>query len=182
MTILEAMELALDLRPGLFTEKCQGRASELRFNHYPEVAISRPSQDFSRVWPHTDLGVITCLFQDSVGGLEIEDRSQEGKFEAVDPISPDELIVNISETFELWTNGVIRAGLHNVKLPQALKSSRGTGEELIVPERFSIPFFVKADRDAYVGALDEFVSESRPSAYPARTALEYHMQRLAKAY
>lgn len=182
MTILEAMELALNVRPGSFTEKCKGQASELRINHYPEISMNLAPQDIHRVWPHTDLGVITCLFQDGVGGLEIEDRAEKGRFEAVEPRSPDELILNISETFERWTNGTVKAGVHIVRLPQALKAGRKDGEELVVPERFSIPFFVKADRDACVGALDEFVSEERPSAYPAMTAMEYHMQRLAKAY
>ncbi|KAG9258280.1 isopenicillin N synthase [Emericellopsis atlantica] len=180
--ILSAMEMALELPQGAFTDKCQGQSSELRFNHYPEASMSNAPKDVSRVWPHTDLGVITCLFQDGVGGLEIENRRCDGKFEAVDPNALDELILNISETMERWTNGVVKAGVHNVKLPPALKSSRQGGEELVIPERFSIPFFVKADRDTCVGPLEQFVSETRPPAYPPMTALEYHVKRVAQAY
>lgn len=180
MTILSAMEMALNVGPGSFTSRCSGGASELRLNHYPQLTMDADPRDIHRVWPHTELGVITCLFQDGVGGLEIEDRTVEGRFEAVEPKSPDELILNISETFERWTNGVVKAGVHIVRLPEGMKNEN-KGETL-VPERFSIPFFVKADRDACVGALKEFVSEDRPARFEDMTAVEYHLQRLAKAY
>ena len=180
MTILSAMEMALGVPHGSFTSRCGGGASELRINHYPQLSINANPHDMHRVWPHTDLGVITCLFQDGVGGLEIEDRGVKGRFEAVEPKSPDELILNISETFERWTNGVVKAGVHIVRLPTEMR--KGKKDEIVVPERFSIPFFVKADRDACVGALKEFVSEERPAKFEDMTAVEYHLQRLAKAY
>ncbi|KAH7025264.1 oxidoreductase [Microdochium trichocladiopsis] len=184
MDILAAMELGLGLSAGTFTDRCDQRASELRLNHYPEVVMEHAPREVSRVWPHYDLGIITCLFQDSVGGLEIEDRNHADRFETVDPdpASPDELILNISETFERWTNGIFKAGLHKVRLPPALERTRQTGKELVVPERYSIPFFVKASHETCVGPMDEFISEKRPPMFQPLTALEYQMQRLAKAY
>jgi isopenicillin N synthase-like dioxygenase len=183
MSVLEAVEIALEVPAGSFTSRCSERADELRLNHYPAMHLSQGAPDVNRVWPHTDLGIITCLFQDDVGGLEVQDRRFENKFEPVTPGPRNEIVVNISETFERWTNGVVSAGLHDVRLPPHLKNaSRSEGDALVVPERYSIPFFVKADRNACVGPLKEFVSESRPAAYEPMTALEYHMQRVAKAY
>jgi isopenicillin N synthase-like dioxygenase len=50
---------------------------------------------------------MTCLFQDSTGGLEIEDRAHRGQFHRVSPGRRSELIVNSSETLERWTNGKV---------------------------------------------------------------------------
>lgn len=107
MLLLEAMEISLNLPAGSFTAKCQQKAHELRLNHYPAVKQERISPEINRVWPHTDLGVITCLFQDTVGGLEIEDRTHRGTFRPIPPGRRGEMIVNISETMQRWSNGMV---------------------------------------------------------------------------
>lgn len=182
MGLLEALEIGLDLPPGAFTQQCQRHADELRLIHYPGLRVSsdKPHAAPNRVWPHTDLGVITCLFQDSVGGLEMEDRTRPGRFQAIPPGQRrDEMVVNISETMERWSNGVLKAGKHLVRTPVGQQSPDG---DITVPERYSSPFFVKASREARVGPLPYFVSNKAPPAYSDMTALEFHMQRVAKAY
>lgn len=177
--ILEALELALDLQGGRFVAKCCGNASELRLNHYPPIDIKEMLQgEISKIHPHTDLGVITCLFQDSSGGLEGADRDRCGEFIPVTSRSSSEMVVNISETFQRWTNGRVQAGIHQVTIPPHLKSL----EEGVIPERYTIAFFVKADRDTFAGALEEFVGEEKPALYDNMTALEFHQWRLATAY
>ncbi|KAF3012559.1 hypothetical protein E8E14_000929 [Neopestalotiopsis sp. 37M] len=181
MHLLEALEMSLELPPGAFMDKCREKAHELRLNRYPAITQSRVRPDVNRVWPHTDLGVITCLFQDSIGGLEVEDRAQRGTFH---PIAPggSEMIVNISETLQRWSNGKLPAGVHQVTLPPDLNTESTRGANTSIPERYSIPFFVKADYNTSVGALTQFLHDSQPSAYPDITALEFHKQRLAQAY
>lgn len=81
-----------------------------------------------RTWSLTDFGIIILLFQDHVGGLELEDRSRPGTFVPVTPVKVglgqrSEMVVNISNTFQRWTNGVIKAGLHQVPAPPAFKAS-----------------------------------------------------------
>ena len=179
--VLEAFEIAMKLPLGSFTSKCTKGASEVRLLHYPEIDIKEmKSGKVNRVWPHTDLGVITLLFQDSSGGLEIEDREHPGNFIPIEngssPLS--EVCVNVSETFQRWTNDKVKAGVHQVTIPSHLKDLK----EGVIPTRYSHTYFVKADRDALAGTLEEFVSETEPALYENITALDYHQKRLATAY
>jgi isopenicillin N synthase-like dioxygenase len=177
--ILEAFELALKLPPNSITSKITQKASEARILHYPRINIDDlRSGNVSRISPHTDLGIITCLFQDRSGGLEMEDREKPGSFTPIPSNSPFEMVVNISETFQRWTNNQLLAGVHQVTIPAHLKSI----EAGFLPERYSVTYFVKADRDACVGPLPQFVSEMEPGSYENITAFDFHQRRLASAY
>ena len=179
--IMSALESALELSPGTFLSSITHaeNASELRLNHYPAIPVREISSgSVSRIWPHFDLGVITLLFQDgNCSGLEFEDRSQseEKCFNRVSCGDPQEMVVNVSETLQRWTNGKLAAGLHRVNVPQGLKGD-------VVPERFSVAYFCKADRDADIGALKEFVGNGDEKKYESISAIEYHQQRLQSAY
>ena len=179
--ILEALEVALNLPYGAFLDKVthKGNASEMRFNHYPAIDIKTiRAGKVGRIWPHFDLGVITLLFQDRVGGLEFEDRERGGEFQRVESSTPSEMIVNISETLQRITHDVLPAGLHRVSVPSELADK----EDGILPERYSIAYFCKADRDACVGPLDQFVPKGTAQKYRDVTAGDYHKQRLLFAY
>ena len=179
--IMEALEVAFDLPRGAFLDKIthEHNASEFRLLHYPAIDVETiRGGRVSRIWPHFDLGVITLLFQDRVGGLEFENREEQGTFEGVECGSPSDLVVNISETLQRLTNGRLTAGLHRVNLPESLKDAK-IGE---LPERYSIAYFCKADREASVGPLAQFVDEDTGTKYSNITAIEYHQQRLLSAY
>lgn len=183
-SIMEALEIAYQIPYGSFRDKIThgNNASEFRFNHYPEIDIETlQSGKVQRIWPHFDLGVITLLFQDNVGGLELEDRERSTadskEFSPIETEIPSEMIVNVSETLQRWTNGHLPAGLHRVSQPRIVESKGG-----IIPDRYSIAYFTKADRTASVGPLRELVDESEICAYEDLTAIEYHQQRLDSAY
>lgn len=192
--ILEALETALDLPKGSFNAKCTSSdsASEFRINHYPSIPMEViESGRVGRIWPHFDLGVITLLFQDNVGGLQFENREEtaamranggdtsaaEASFSPVDVGRRSDLVVNISETMQRWTNDQLKAGLHRVTLPPGFQ---GKGLDRL-PERYSIAYFCKADRAASVGPLEQF-TRGEESRYDEITALEYHQRRLLSAY
>lgn len=181
LSILVAIEEALELPNGAFQNKCQPHsASELRLNHYPAISIEQMrSGSTGRVFPHFDLGVITLLFTDNAGGLEFQDRNHSGSevFTPVEPASETEMILNISETMQRWTHDHLPAGLHRVTVPQDLQSQT-TGT---LPERHSIAYFCKAMQDTSVGPLPQFV-KGQTSKYEDLTALEYHQKRLVTAY
>ena len=181
--ILDALEIALAVPRGTFNRLIthDANASELRLNHYPAIDIAELKRGrISRIWPHFDLGVITLLFQDrTTSGLEFQDRKHPDKFIRVESDDPREMIVNVSETLQRWTNGKLPAGLHRVGLPPELDDGR---EEGVLGERFSVPYFCKADRAATVGCLEPFVEPGVKAAYEDMTAIEYHQRRLLSAY
>ncbi|KAL8897653.1 MAG: hypothetical protein Q9207_007103 [Kuettlingeria erythrocarpa] len=179
--LMEALEYAFHLPRGSFLDKMthEKNASEARLLHYPAIDMQEINKGgVSRIWPHFDLGVITLLFQDGVGGLECENRERRGTFFGVKSNSSSELIVNVSETLQRWTNDVLPAGLHRVTVPKAF-DKRESG---IVPERYSVTYFCKADRDASAAPLPQFVASGCEAKYDDMTAIEYHQSRLESAY
>ena len=179
--ILEALEVAFDLPYGEILTKItpQANASEMRLLHYPPIDVNEiRAGGVSRVWPHFDLGVITLLFQDAVGGLEFENRKQPGTFTRVECGAPAEMIVNVSETLQRWTNGSLPAGLHRVNIPENLEEK----ESGTLPERYTVVYFCKGDGGASVGALKQLVREGTEPEYVDISAIEYHQRRLQSAY
>ncbi|KYK57401.1 Major facilitator superfamily [Drechmeria coniospora] len=176
LEIMSAMEVGLDMPTGSLAERCKPASSELRLNHYPPTDLRQLADGkVKRTWPHTDFGIITLLFQDSVGGLELEDRSKPGTFAPVlpgDPSGKTEMVVNISDTFQRWTNDVVKAGVHQVSVPPSMKGAT----EGFCPERYSGIFFFKAHREMSAGPLPHFVTEKRPAAYDEITALQYQQR------
>lgn len=181
LAIMEALEVAMGLPSGAFLGKMShaDNASEMRLLRYPELDVQEIRKGkVNRIWPHFDLGVITLLFQDAVGGLEFENREVPGTFCRVECGAHSDMIVNVSETLQRWTNNALRAGLHRVNVPEHLEG-KDTG---ILPERYSITYFCKANRNASVGVLKELVAENMIPMYEDMTALEYHTRRLQSAY
>ncbi|KAL9020094.1 MAG: hypothetical protein Q9180_008657, partial [Flavoplaca navasiana] len=122
--LMAALEQAFGLPPGALLDRMthEKNASEARLLHYPAIDMAEIKQGaVSRIWPHFDLGVITLLFQDGVGGLECEDRENSGNFLSVGSNSRSEMVVNVSETLQRWTNDTVRAGLHRVTVPKSFE-------------------------------------------------------------
>ena len=181
LQIMQAMEIGLGLPRHTLEDRCKPAASEIRLNYYPEVEVAKLDNNLKRTWAHTDFGIITLLFQDSTGGLELEDRRNPGTFIPVapsDPNGPSEMVVNIADTFQRWANDVIRAGLHRVETPPALKSKK----DGVCPNRYSCAFFFKADRNTSAGPLPHFVTAENPAKYDEITALEFQNSRVEKLY
>ncbi|KAJ5884031.1 gibberellin 20-oxidase [Penicillium subrubescens] len=173
LDIMRACEVGFKMPENSLVDRCIPAASELRLLHYPPVSLERlQTGTIKRAWPHTDFGIITLLFQDSLGGLEFEDRNKPFTFVPIIPSDDNELIVNTSQTFQRWTNGVVKAGLHQVNVPPHMS----TITEGYIPERYSSVFFLKAHREISVGPIEQFVTEERPAIYPDITALQYQQE------
>ena len=180
LQLLMILEKALKVPPGTLSSRCNRNHNEIRMNHYPPTSIEEIKNGrVRRSGAHTDYGVLTLLFQDHNGGLEVQDRSASGvQFLPVSADDPYELVVNVADTLQRWTNGVLPAGLHQVTIPGERRDD-ATGK---LPERFSIAYFMKSNREELVGSLPEFVSEKRPAEYEPITAIDYHKQRHAVLY
>ncbi|KAI0534847.1 hypothetical protein GGR58DRAFT_481147 [Xylaria digitata] len=173
LTLLEALEISLGLKPQSLKERSIPNAADLRLTHYPEISINdMRAGHTSRIAPHSDWGIITLLFQDSTGGLEVEDRSCPGNFFPIEPDDTTEMIVNAGDTLMRWTNGKVVAGVHQVTVPEELKKM----DEIIIPERYSVAHLFKAQRQVSIAPLNQFVTAEEPARYPEMSALEYHRQ------
>lgn len=173
LEIMAAFEVSCGLAPGCLQERCKPASSELRYNYYPAVALGKIVEGQTRRgWPHTDFGLITLLLQDTQGGLQYEDRRQEGTFLDLIRGSEDEVAVNISNTFQRWSNDFFPAGVHQVWLPPLTEEEQAQ-KNYVIAERTSTVFFFKAQWETSVGALSNFINADRPSRYEDITALQY---------
>ncbi len=112
-----------------------------RMFHYPAVRTpERPGEDGADpVWgvgEHTDYGLLTMLYQDSGGGLEL--RTRDGWVEV--PPQPGALVCNLGDMLERMTGGAYRSTPHRVRSP------RGR-------DRIACPFFFDPGWDAEVHAI-----------------------------
>ncbi len=139
-------------------------ASNMRLNHYtlgdPVPADERDGlSDLADVslGHHTDLGLITLLIQDDVGGLQAQ--SADHGWIDVEP-RPGTIVVNLADCMQVWTNDRYRAAVHRV-LPMTTST------------RMSIPYFLNPARDAVVEPIPELVADhSRYRAFPFRQFID----------
>lgn len=106
----------------------------------PDTAI-KPGQ--IRLGEHSDYGSFTILFQDDIGGLEV---NVPGKgFVPASPI-PGAVLVNIGDLMQRWTADRLIAAKHRVLIPETETKKRKC--------RQSCSFFVHPDHDYVVKCLD----------------------------
>lgn len=81
LNVLRAIALGLDLPETFFTDAHSDHDHLIRYHHYPEVdRKSLVEGTKARVGAHSDYGTMTLLFQDQVGGLEVEHPTNKGQF------------------------------------------------------------------------------------------------------
>jgi isopenicillin N synthase-like dioxygenase len=174
LDILHALALGLGLPETYLQDLCRDNTSELRLNHYPACSASQIGAGAMRISEHTDFGTVTLLFQDSVGGLEVEDQQRRGDYFPVPAENKYDLIVNIGDCLQRWTNDKFRSTSHRVTVPPVV-----VGEWL--DDRYSVAYFAKPSRDQSVGPLREFVEDGE-AKYDDITAWEYNQQKLTRTY
>ncbi|KAF2007986.1 Clavaminate synthase-like protein [Amniculicola lignicola CBS 123094] len=181
--ILDALSLALDVpEPGLSPTHSES-LFQLRLLHYPSIGLEELKENKrSRINAHSDFGTLTLLFQDSVGGLEVEDPKQPGRFSPAPPVE-DAVLVNIGDLMARWSNDRWRSTVHRVGIPPMVGGIGGKEEEkVLVPDRYSIPFFATANMDTVIEALPGCWDEERPRKYEPVTAWGYVQMRMAALY
>lgn len=181
--VMENLEQGLGLPKGELVGHCctSPIIDELRMNYYAPISTQKLNTGkYRRAWPHTDFGIITLLFQDDAGGLEVQDRfsSKPDTFIPLPHEHPTEVLVYVSNSLEYLTNGYLKAGLHQVATPIGIQDvSNG-----ILPERQSIACFLKPHRHVNVGPMKQFITQEKPKLYEDLTGLELHRIRVGKLY
>ncbi|KAF7585780.1 hypothetical protein BBP40_010133 [Aspergillus hancockii] len=177
--ILRALATALKISESHLLTLHNKAENEFRLLHYPAVPASELSDGTAtRIAEHTDFGTITMLFQDSTGGLQVEDQTQLGTFHGVETSSKSEMILNIGDSLQRLTNDTFRAACHRVTYPPTVTQ----GEDIVIPERFSIAYFAKPNRNASLFPFKAFITPLTPCQYDDITAWDYNNLRITKLY
>ncbi|KAH8695877.1 hypothetical protein GQ44DRAFT_733664 [Phaeosphaeriaceae sp. PMI808] len=181
--VLENLEQGLGLSQGELMDRCceSPIIDELRMNYYALISTEKLNTGkYRRAWPHTDFGMITLLFQDDAGGLEVQDRfsSKPDTFIPLPHENPTEVLVYVSNSLEHMTNNYLKAGLHQVATPIGMEDVANG----ILPERQSLACFIKPRREVNVGPMKQFITPERPRVYEDLTGLELHRVRVGKLY
>ena len=168
--VLHAFALALRTPPEFFVRHHDQRDHTMRLLHYPPVGDTAVKPDQIRAGGHTDYGSITLLFQDEVGGLEVQ--SVDGVWQPAPPL-PGAMLVNTGDLMQRWTNDVFRSTPHRVGLPPAHLAHR---------YRDSIVFFCHPNMASRIECLESCIGPDRPVRYPPIDSQAHLMERLEATY
>jgi len=171
LTLLEPRACP-SLKPGTLAASTQLWGEEgycgMGVIHYPgEEGFAHSDPDVWRFHPHTDLGLITLVFQrPGESGLECADLcSGHAGWLKVEP-APGAITVNVGDMLEHWSDRRLRSNLHRVVAPPS--------EVGRVPApRYSIALHVAADRDVIMETecgepvtAAQFVKPGLPERFP----------------
>ena len=147
--LLRAFALALELEEDYFLASFRKPQTQLSLLHYPPQPPAAPEDEYG-IRPHADATAFTILYQDEVGGLQVQ--SANGGWIHAPPI-PGTYVINIGDMMARWTNDRFASTKHRV----FNRSGR---------ERYSLPFFGIPDYDAVVECLPTCQSADNPAKYP----------------
>ncbi|WP_375470336.1 isopenicillin N synthase family dioxygenase [uncultured Nostoc sp.] len=167
-TVLQAFALALELPEDFLIIRHNQQNHTLRLLHYPPLQTP-PKPGQVRAGEHSDYGSITLLFQDDVGGLEVQ--TAFGEWIAA-PAIPDTVVVNTGDLIQRWTNHVFCSTKHRVMIPS---------DNRVNQSRYSIAFFCHPNDDIEIACLESCQKEQSPT-YPPILAREYLLSRLQATY
>uniref|UniRef100_A0A0W0FHV7 Putative flavonol synthase/flavanone 3-hydroxylase n=1 Tax=Moniliophthora roreri TaxID=221103 RepID=A0A0W0FHV7_MONRR len=175
--LLPALAIGIGLNKNFFDEYHNDADNQLRLLYYPEVPMQVfESGEKGRIGTHTDFCTCTMLFQDDVGGLEVESPNTPGVFIPVPPI-PGAAVFNIGDFLMRWSNDTLKSTLHRVRAPP-----RKDGDPDVVRARFSIPYFIIADTKTVIDCLPGCWGPDKPKKYEPITAQDYIDMRLNATY
>ena len=158
MKILEGFALYLDKPEDFFTRHFTKPVADMVINHYLGTKGLHVSDQASG--PHTDHGIVTILWQDSLGGLEV--MGKDGNWISATPLRGS-FVINIGELMKRWTNGRFKATVHRVV-------------HLRDEPRYSMPLFCNPNFRTIVDPRDLGISEA-DAQYPPIQSGEFLMSR-----
>ena len=154
--LLRAIAIALSLPADFFEAMYDRPLVRLSANYYPPLPPDAPPNQFGTS-PHTDYGVITLLWQDDRGGLELRRRS--GSWHPATP-KPGTFVVNIGDLLARWTNDRFVSTAHRVRNLSGL-------------ERLSLACFYDPHPDTVVECIESCREPGTAPRYPVTTCGEY---------
>ena len=137
--------MVLDIPDSYFDDKLEKADPQLRLLRYMPITKATLEEPGNfRISPHTDYGLCTLLFQDQVGGLEV-DRFHTGEFLPATPLKGT-CIINVADLLQRLSNDKLKSTRHRVAkpmiAPDVLEKMAPTD---MLPARYSTVFFVHPD-------------------------------------
>ncbi|XP_041350916.1 2-oxoglutarate-dependent dioxygenase htyE-like [Gigantopelta aegis] len=171
--ILDLLAVGLKLEVDRhFFKKCHSQigrsdgSSTLRSLFYPRLPSDgsiKPGQ--VRCGEHSDYGTLTLLFQDDIGGLQVQNTA--GVYVDAKPL-PGAVLVNIGDLLQRWTSNRLKATKHRVLIPED-EMKKGLSRQ-------SIAFFIHPDDNFVIKCLDGSLT------YEPTTNREYLKHKFALSY
>lgn len=167
LQILKAIAIHLNLEENHFDKITHNGISILRAIHYfPITSMEMLKNNAVRAAEHGDINLITLLMGASAEGLQVKNRNNEW---INIQTQPGEIVVNVGDMLERYTNGVLKSTIHRVVNPPNTQLNKA---------RYSIPFFMHANPDASLACLPNCINAQNPKQFEDITAGEFLMQRL----
>lgn len=120
-------------------------ATTLCISHYNPIIDEdhKKNEVIPRLEEHTDLGILTFIFQNRAGWLEVTDR--KGNYLSANH-GPGDVLIFTGDIMQIWSADKVPSVLHRVSVPKSDEEKR--------KDRLSIIFFVHPDDDWLVEPLD----------------------------
>nr|POE53796.1 feruloyl coa ortho-hydroxylase 2 [Quercus suber] len=142
----------------------------VNMNFYP--ACPNPELTVG-VGRHSDMGTLTVLLQDGIGGLYVKveediDAGKKGEWIEISPI-PGALVINVGDTLQILSNGRYRSAEHRVRTTST-------------QSRVSIPIFTIPKPTEKIGPLPQVVEIDGVARYREFVLQEYMDNFFGKAH
>ncbi|KAH7022178.1 hypothetical protein EDB80DRAFT_884950 [Ilyonectria destructans] len=136
----------------LFCEQEAHNDSHMTIAYYPNMPIT-PLNSRQQRWfnPHTNIGGLTLMFQNEIGGLEVHN---DNVFKPVYPLRGT-ILLSVGEMLERQTNGRWKCALQQVALPDLHTLERGFKPKYDVVNRCSIEYHGLPDPQIHIHALPD---------------------------
>ncbi|KAL4310711.1 hypothetical protein GQ457_01G003040 [Hibiscus cannabinus] len=113
---------------------------------------------------HSDIGTLTVLLQDGIGGLYVKvpeevDTEKRGEWVEIPPIS-GALVINIGDTLQILSNGRYKSAEHRVRTTST-------------KSRVSIPLFAGPEPTQKIAPLPQAVKKDGAARYREFVMLDY---------
>jgi len=157
--VLSAIAVGFGLAADVFARHYEKPLARGQLVYYPPSQSHDEQAQRFGVAPHTDFGVLTLLFQDDSGGLQVKTRA--GQWIEAPPIAGT-LVCNTGDLLQRWTNDRFASTVHRV--------INRSGHE-----RYSMPVFFDPSADAVIDPIALGVAQEQAIYGPISTG--EHIQR-----
>jgi isopenicillin N synthase-like dioxygenase len=169
--LMRIFAIALDMPEHHFEPLIDKHFSIMSVHHYP--ALTKPPETGQlRTGAHTDFGSLTILaMTEANGGLQAQ--TADGSWLPVQA-GPGELIVNLGDMMQRWTNDRWVSTMHRVVAPDKLGDATS--------RRLSIGYFMHPNYDAEIRCFPSCVEDGAEPRHPVITAGDHIRSKIEKSH